>query len=288
MKQRAISAIFFVIVMLGGIFGGNIPFLLLFLVITAGCLWEFTGLMFRPEGNHLLFRRVVGTVLGCLPFLAISILNPVRESEVLYPPLLAPSCLPFSLLLTMIMGIITTVFLLFIVELFLESRQPIVNMGHYVLGVVYLGVPFALLISISYGQDGYAPLRVLGLLLLTWTNDTMAYLVGSQIGRTPFFPRISPKKTWEGTLGGMVLTFVLAGLFSMWMPVFSFQEWMGLAAAVAVFGTVGDLVESMLKRSMGVKDSGSIMPGHGGFLDRFDSFIFVLPFAWFVLLLLES
>ncbi len=108
--------------------------------------------------------------------------------------------------------------------------------------------------------------------------------MGSQIGKTPFFPRISPKKTWEGTLGGMVCTFLVAGLFSYWMPVFTFSEWMALAAVVAVFGTVGDLVESMLKRSMGVKDSGSIMPGHGGFLDRFDSFIFVLPFAWLVLI----
>ncbi|MCY7328161.1 MAG: phosphatidate cytidylyltransferase [Saprospiraceae bacterium] len=277
MKQRVISAIFFVIIMLGGIFSGAITFFLLFLVITAGCLWEFTGLMFRPENNHLLFRRVLGTVLGCLPFIIMSNSFGLFGNTLwLVTRIISSPMVPLLLF-----------FLLFIVELFLESRQPFANMGHYLLGAVYVGIPFALLVSICHWQGSYAPLRVLGLLLLTWTNDTMAYVVGSQIGKTPFFPRISPKKTWEGTLGGMVFTFLLAGLFSKWIPDFSFLQWMWLAAAVAIFGTVGDLVESMLKRSMDVKDSGSIMPGHGGFLDRFDSFIFVLPFAWLALVLLQ-
>ncbi len=283
MKQRVISAIFFVIIMLGGIFGGTIPFFLLFLIVTAGCLWEFTGLMFRPENNHLFLRRVVGMVLGCLPFIAIGwgFFESTDGGE------FAPYMSGASQLLLITILIVLLIFLLLILELFLESHQPFSNIAHYLLGVVYLGVPFALLIFISYSQGSYTPLRVLGLLLLPWINDTMAYLVGSQIGKTPFFPRISPKKTWEGTLGGMILTIVLAGLLSKWIPAYSFPEWIGLAAVVAVFGTLGDLVESMLKRSMGVKDSGSIMPGHGGFLDRFDSFIFVLPFAWLVLLLVR-
>lgn len=284
MRQRVISAIFFVIAMLGGVFGGATTFYVLFLIITAGSLWEFTGLIFRPEGNHLRLRRVAGTVLGCLPFIVVggSALHLIAGLQFMpYESITDP-------LLLAIMLVLLLVFLLFVIELFLESRQPFANMGHYLLGVVYVGVPFALLISIAHSQGSYTPLRVLGLLLLTWTNDTLAYLVGSQIGKRPFFARISPKKTWEGTLGGVVLTLVLAGLFSIWLPVFSRSEWIGLAAVVAVFGTVGDLVESMLKRSMGVKDSGSILPGHGGFLDRFDSFIFVLPFAWLVLALLEN
>ncbi len=284
MRQRVISAIFFVIIMLGGIFGGATTFLLLFLIITGGCLWEFTGLMFRPEGNYLLLRRVIGTVLGCLPFVFIGydFYTPADGGEFGFGAYLSGA----SQMLAIVMLMVLLFFLLFVVELFLESRQPFANMGQYVLSVIYLGIPFLLLIFISYWQGNYTPVRVLGLLLLTWTNDTLAYLIGSQIGKTPFFPRISPKKTWEGTLGGMLCTLLLGWLFSIWMPVFSFPEWMALAVVVAVFGTVGDLVESMLKRSMGVKDSGSIMPGHGGFLDRFDSFIFVLPFAWLALIIL--
>ncbi len=282
MRQRVISAIFFVIVMLGGIFGGATTFFLLFLIITAGALWEFTGLMFRPEGNYLAFRRVVGTVLGCLPYLIVKfsyVVNALPDGSASLNGLFIPNLSHFLGSMLAIV-LVMLVFILFIVELFLESRQPFVNLGQYVLGIVYLGVPFALLISISYSNDQYMPLRVLGLLVLTWANDTFAYLIGSQIGKTKFFPRISPNKTWEGTLGGMVCTFLVTGLFSLWLPVFTFPQWMAIAAVVAVFGTIGDLVESMLKRSMGVKDSGSIMPGHGGFLDRFDSFIFVLPFAW--------
>jgi phosphatidate cytidylyltransferase len=117
------------------------------------------------------------------------------------------------------------------------------------------------------------------LLLLTWMNDTGAYLVGSNFGRRMLFPRISPKKTWEGTIGGVVITFITAASFCAFSGELRLFDWMVLAAFVSVFGTLGDLVESMLKRSVGVKDSGNLLPGHGGVLDRFDAFIFVLPFA---------
>ncbi|MGI9160204.1 MAG: phosphatidate cytidylyltransferase [Saprospiraceae bacterium] len=112
--------------------------------------------------------------------------------------------------------------------------------------------------------------------------------MGSRIGKTPFFSRISPNKTWEGTLGGIFCTLLAAAGLSLWLKDFSMAEWLLLAAVVGVFGSLGDLVESMLKRSMQIKDSGSLLPGHGGFLDRFDSFIMVLPFAWLALMLLEG
>jgi phosphatidate cytidylyltransferase len=123
----------------------------------------------------------------------------------------------------------------------------------------------------------------LGILGLNWINDTFAYLTGSLIGKTPFFPRISPKKTWEGTLGGIFFTVIIAWGISYYLNVYTPNQWVAIAASVAIFGTLGDLIESMLKRSVGVKDSGNIMPGHGGFLDRFDSFVFLLPFVWIVL-----
>lgn len=288
------TSVVFVLAMLGGVFGGAKTFYLLFALITAGCLWEFMGLMFAAEGNHLRWRKIAGTVLGMLPFLLygskmFGLFLPLPQGALAHPYLfVADMSGQASPILLAIVLLLLLVFLLLLLELFLHSEQPFANIGHYLTGVVYIGVPFTLLIALSSGHDGYAPLRVFGLLLLTWTNDTGAYLVGSQIGKRPFFSRISPKKTWEGTLGGIVLTFGVSLLLAQWIKDFSTAEWLLLAACVAVFGTLGDLVESMLKRSIHIKDSGSLMPGHGGLLDRFDSFIFVLPFAWFFLMIIEG
>lgn len=294
MKQRAISAVIFVIAMLGGVFGGAVAFYILFALITLGCLWELMGLLFSEEQNHLRVRKVTGTFLGVLPFLVygskiFNLFVPLSSGDSFHPYLFVANLSDnVSPILMAIILLLLLIYLLFIIELFLESRQPFLNIGNYLLGVAYVGIPFSLLITISYWHDNYAPLRVFGLLLLTWTNDTLAYLIGSQIGKNPFFSRISPKKTWEGTLGGIVCTFIMAFLLSKWIRDFGTDEWMLLAICVAVFGTLGDLVESMLKRSIKIKDSGSILPGHGGFLDRFDSFIFVLPFAWLALMIWEG
>ena len=137
--------------------------------------------------------------------------------------------------------------------------------------------------SLSLSGSAYQPLRVFGLLLLIWTNDTMAYFVGSQLGRRKLFERISPKKTWEGTIGGGLCAVLVAWGLSFIIKDFTQPQWLVLGMVAAVFGTLGDLVESMLKRSVGVKDSGNLLPGHGGLLDRFDAFIFALPFFWLAL-----
>lgn len=115
--------------------------------------------------------------------------------------------------------------------------------------------------------------------MLTWLSDTGAYIAGSTMGRTPLFPRISPKKTWEGFVGGAVLVLVSSQILAELMPILRHREWLVIGMLVAVFGSLGDLVESMLKRSLNVKDSGDLLPGHGGILDRFDAFIFLLPFV---------
>ena len=120
---------------------------------------------------------------------------------------------------------------------------------------------------------------IFGVLLLIWSNDTGAYLVGSQLGRHKLMPRISPKKTWEGFVGGVIIAQLIGWAISTYIKDFSLQDWLIIAGITSVFGTMGDLVESMLKRSFDVKDSGSLLPGHGGFLDRFDAFIFLLPFV---------
>ena len=143
------------------------------------------------------------------------------------------------------------------------------------------------MILIGFNNGKFSPNIVFGLLALTWMNDTGAYLVGSQIGKHKLFPRISPKKTWEGSTGGVVFTFVLAYILSLLFDDLRLVDWMFLAAIVGTFGSIGDLIESMLKRSLKIKDSGNLLPGHGGILDRFDAFIFLLPFAAAYLLLLD-
>jgi phosphatidate cytidylyltransferase len=175
------------------------------------------------------------------------------------------------------------------VELFLGSEQPFANVGNYLLCALYIGLPFAMLadIAIEFHMP-YKPFRVFGLLLLIWTNDTMAYFIGSKFGRRKLFERISPKKTWEGSIGGGVCTVFVAWGLSLIIKDFSQIQWLALGAVAAVFGTLGDLVESMLKRSVGVKDSGNLLPGHGGLLDRFDAFILALPFFWLALALLRG
>ena len=133
----------------------------------------------------------------------------------------------------------------------------------------------------------YGALIPLLLIFFIWINDTMAYIVGSLIGRTPFFPSISPKKTIEGTVGGMVLAIAAAGIYGYFWgnDLLYWPHWIALATIAAIFGSAGDLLESRLKRMAGVKDSGKIMPGHGGFLDRFDSLLVAAPFAWIYVLL---
>lgn len=294
MRQRAATATIFVIAMLIGVFGGAKTFYLLFACITAGCLWELMGLLFAQEERYILFRQICGTALGAMPFLifgakVFKLFRPVPTDARFNPYFFAADLSDnISPILLSLILLLLLVFLLMIVELFLDSDHPFSNIGNYLLGAVYIGIPFALLISLSYWHGNYAPLRVFGLLFLNWTNDTMAYVIGSKIGKTPFFKRISPKKTWEGTLGGVVCTFIVAFTFSWFIHDFDPAEWLLLAGVISVFGSLGDLVESMLKRSIQIKDSGSLLPGHGGFLDRFDAFIFILPFAWLAMMIMEG
>lgn len=167
------------------------------------------------------------------------------------------------------------------------------------LGLIYIVMPILMMINLSLEMlvytvgpptetITYSPLYACGIIFSIWINDTMAYLVGSFIGKTPF-SKISPKKTWEGTIGGAILCVVVIGLAGYYIPaanVISWQHWLSIAAICAVFGTAGDLLESKLKRMADVKDSGHFMPGHGGFLDRFDSLLVATPFVWLYIKLL--
>ena len=265
--RRASTAVIFVIVMLGGLYGGYYSFVLLFAAITAICLWEFLEMTIDHGKRRDWLRRFLGTAFGLMPFVLAVLIHlkviPMNDTFVIITALLF---FPF-------------IFMAFIYELIAQSDTPFSNVAFIVLGMVYIGAPFALLDFIAFEGDTFYANTIFGLLLMTWMNDSGAYIVGSKIGKTKLIPRISPNKTWEGSIGGVVVTYITAFVLSYFFPEKNIQDWFVLATIVAIFGSVGDLIESMLKRSVGVKDSGNLLPGHGGLLDRFDAFIFLLPFA---------
>ncbi|UWY26609.1 phosphatidate cytidylyltransferase [Flavobacterium sp. TR2] len=171
-----------------------------------------------------------------------------------------------------------------IIFLFYDSVQKVSTSSKYLYLLGYITLPFVFIVKISFGTNDYNPKIILGLFVLIWTNDTFAYLVGKSIGKHKLFERVSPKKTIEGFLGGVVFAafagFLISKLYIQPKPEFSNTSiliWTIIALIVSIFGTIGDLIESKFKRIAGIKDSGSIMPGHGGILDRLDSVIFVAP-----------
>ncbi|MCG8331717.1 MAG: phosphatidate cytidylyltransferase [Chitinophagales bacterium] len=272
--QRGITAFFFVVVVVGCILGGAHTFVILFAIITLLCLWEFFNIVLIKNKKRDLLRRILGLCLGFVPYLlAVAYHFQIYNNSTVFIALASLLFFPI-------------VFTSFIYELYTKSEQPFHNVAFIVLGLFYIGFPFALLCFAAFHNGIYEPTIILGILIMNWLNDTGAYMFGSKFGKTPLFPRISPKKTWEGGAGGLLGAVIAAWGMSYFTDTFTLSQWLGLAAIVVVFGDLGDLVESMLKRSFGIKDSGNLLPGHGGFLDRFDAFIFLLPFATAYILLL--
>ena len=267
LRTRALSAVIFVGLILGGLFGGQYPFVILFTAVTAICLLEFYLMVLDRYKRRDRMRIGLGIALGVMPHLIASAILlgwiPGRQ----------------ELLLAIVLSFFPLVFLMFIYELFAGSRFPFENVAMMVTGVVYIGAPFAMLDYVAFHSGAFDWQAVLGVLMLTWLSDTGAYLAGSNFGRTPLFKRISPNKTWEGFIGGAFLVLASSQVLALWLDALDAKDWLVIALIVIVFGSLGDLVESMLKRSLGVKDSGRVLPGHGGLLDRFDAFIFLLPFV---------
>ena len=184
---------------------------------------------------------------------------------------------------------IAFLYIIFLQELFKKSKRPFNNIAHTLLGIFYVAVPFSLLSYLAAFQSQsinhleYQPHILLGFIFCVWLSDTGAYVTGSQFGKTKLFPSVSPNKTWEGTIGGAVVCIGFAIGFHYFTDTLEVIDWIVIATLVVIFGNFGDLIESYLKRSVEVKDSGSILPGHGGVLDRFDAVIFAAPFVFFYL-----
>ena len=262
---RLWSALVFVVVMIAGIYTDVWSYVILLLFLNTACLWEFFGLILKDEKPRFSLLKIMGVAVGT-GILLLGILCILQRMNIELLPLMA--------------GFISMgAFLLFIVELYAGSSRPFENVAVIIVGWFYITIPLIFLTLIAFSLGEYQPNLVMALFILTWANDTFAYLVGSRIGKRKLFPRISPGKTWEGTLGGAVFTLLFAWLMSEWIPALDILPALAIGLTITIFGTLGDLTESMLKRSAGVKDSGKLMPGHGGVLDRFDGFLFMLPFV---------
>ncbi len=283
-QQRATTAVVFSAVMLTGLFWNAWSFHLLFLIIATGSVWEFLDMTLPNDANKK-WRKIIGAATGFALVFAVYQANVFWTDFYLNSHIFPIDYKVFPLGYRNIVDwLLFFSFVLLISELFLKAELPFNNVAILILSLIYLAIPFSLLTFFSFSNaNNFSPNVVAGILFLTWANDSFAYLVGSKIGKTPFFSRVSPKKTWEGTIGGGIFCMITAGIIAQFFTQLDTLDWLIIGGIIAVFGTLGDLVESLLKRSVGVKDSGSFMPGHGGFLDRFDAFIFCIPFVYFYL-----
>ncbi|SFD33148.1 phosphatidate cytidylyltransferase [Chitinophaga sp. CF118] len=280
---RAATALVFVIVMLGGILYSPFTFFLLFFLINFFALQEYFKLIRNIDPEY---ANISGWHKNGLLIASCALIMAFTGEHFISSANLSLGYLGWWLALIFLL-------VLPIGEILLSKEFTLKNMAYSALGLIYITLSLGLLIHLclNYSSIRFTPEKTgtgpgwlipMLLLFFIWINDTMAYIVGSLIGKTPFAPSISPKKTIEGTVGGMILAIATAGIYGyywgyQWLAL---PHWLVLAGIAAVFGTLGDLLESKLKRMAGVKDSGKIMPGHGGFMDRFDSLLLAAPFAW--------
>lgn len=266
--KRAITGVLFVAILVGCILYNPLSFGILFTIISALTIYEFGQLVnMRAEGVNI--NKMITMLGGAYLFLAIMgfCTNEGQEGSKIF--------IPYVLLLLYMM----------ISELYLKKENPILNWAYSMFSQLYIGLPFAMLNILAFNYDptyssvSYNPILPLSIFIFLWLNDTSAYCIGSLIGKHRLFERISPKKSWEGSIGGGVVAIGVSFVLAHYFPFMSMWEWAGLALVVVIFGTWGDLTESLLKRQLHVKDSGTILPGHGGMLDRFDSALMAIPAA---------
>ena len=245
----------------------------LFALVTGLTVWEYTGIVNNLE--NVAVNRFLSTVAAVYFFLAMAgFCSGIVPSAVFIPYLL-------------------TVVYMFISELYTKAPNPINNWAYTMLSQMYIALPFSMINVLAFRGAGdaviYNYLLPLSIFIFLWTNDTGAYLSGSLFGKHKLFPRVSPGKSWEGSIGGGILVLAVAAFFGLYENsgihegavelAMSIPQWMGLGLVVVFFGTWGDLVESLFKRTIGIKDSGNILQGHGGMLDRFDSSLMAIPAA---------
>jgi phosphatidate cytidylyltransferase len=268
--RRTLTGIWIVVFIIGGFWLHPVSFFITGLVLLTGTQYEYF-MMIRNTGIK------AQVFSGLAISVSMYIVATLTASGFISPEW-------FLLFIPMVIFVI-------LAELYRKQERPFDSVAHTVFSVLYTAVPFSMFPFAAFSQKGitsllphpkliFSPGIILGFFFLLWANDTGAYLSGVLVGKHRLLERISPKKTWEGFFGGMATAVVVAWLLSGWIGVVDSARWIVIAVIVSIAGTYGDLAESMLKRSIGVKDSGNVMPGHGGFLDRFDSAIISFPLVY--------
>lgn len=255
--RRSITGVIYVVLLLGTVFLSSDAFDFLFMAFGLACLYEFKKIV-RIKGYYIF-----------LAYLALwwVYIYLVQDGD----------------LVTVLMLLTITVDLALLMFLFSNRPRKFTNFQKFVIAVFYIGGGCIFLTMIPYKQEDFAQFLIMGIFILIWVNDTFAYLVGRAFGRTKLFPSVSPKKTIEGSVGGLIFALVAAYILSWYETKLTVAQWMAMAALIVVAGSLGDLLESKFKRMAGVKDSGAILPGHGGIWDRLDSLVFAAPFAYLIL-----
>lgn len=267
---RVLAGAVFVAILLAGILINQYTFVGVFSILAVLSLLEFYGLI--EKNAKVKQSRFAYSGLGLMLFLAVFF----DLSGIIHTPLIYVS---YIILLQ----------IAFISELYLKRENSIQSLAYMALGQLYIALPFALTNALVFSFSlSYTWVYLLAVLVLIWVNDSFAYLTGMTFGKHRLFERISPKKSWEGFFGGAAFAIAASVGFYYFTQLHSVLVWMGFAAVVVIFGTLGDLIESLMKRILNVKDSGNMIPGHGGILDRLDSTIFVIPAVLVYLVIVTS
>ena len=266
---RTITSVFFVAAIVTSFLNPR-AMTLLFSIVTGMTIWEYCSLV--NDRPFISVNRFISTISGVYLFLAMAGYNSGLTPATVFIPYLV------------------SIVYLMVAELYMKAKDPINNWAYTMLSQLYIALPLSLLNVLAFRSNGYniqySYLAPLAIFVFLWINDAGAYCVGSLIGRHKLFPRISPGKSWEGSIGGGLLVVAVAVLVWYLTEKYGVNdiqlnalEWAGLGLVIVVFGTWGDLTESLFKRTLGIKDSGHILPGHGGMLDRFDSSLMAIPAA---------
>ncbi len=255
--RRALTGAIYVILLLGSVFLSSDAFDFLFMAFGLACLYEFKRIVRLP---------------GYYIFIAYLLLWWIYIYHV-----------KDGLPITLLMVLTISVNLALLIFLFSKKPKEFNNFQKFIIGLLYIGGGCIFLTMIPYEQNSFAKFLIMGIFILIWVNDTFAYLVGRTLGRTKLFPAVSPKKTIEGSVGGLIFALLASYFLAGYEPRLTLIQWMVLAVVIVIAGGLGDLLESKFKRIAGVKDSGAILPGHGGIWDRLDSLVFAAPFAYLVL-----
>lgn len=252
---RAIFGALYVAVLLSGVLINGTFFSIVFASVTVLALYEYYALI--ENNTSVEISKPLSIAGGLLLFL----------SSVLF----SANGLTYGFI-----GFLIYLLALFVSELYLKRQNPIQSIAYSLFGIVYIAVPLSLSTRLVFSESGFHYEYLLALFVFIWLNDSFAYITGMLFGKHRLFERISPKKSWEGFVGGLFFSFLSSFAFHYFFPETSLPVWIGLSIVVVVSGTVGDLFESLIKRTLGVKDSGKMIPGHGGILDRFDSTLFAI------------